>query len=200
MQLIGYVVESTSLSRLGTSDEGSVETHSERHFEELVALDARLGLPEGAAESVLRRWIVDGRGAGPGALSVLELLVGASRRDRLEDDAWSPVRSGALDDLDAALQKAGLPRNATLRKLARPACGASSRPLVLDDGLLFTLHGHDYVIAGTNAWPPAVGRLVDGDLLRARALLGWWEKTQAQRLRASLAGRQVACDLLLALS
>lgn len=199
MELIGHVIEAKRFERLGTGDESSSEALAELHHDELLALDGRLRLPEGSSEASLRTWVMEGRGVGRPARSVLELVLGCTRRDRLEDDAWSPVRASALDDLDAALQEYGLPRNATLRKLARPTCGAAGRSLVLDDGLVRTLSGLDHH-AAEPLWSAAVARLTGDELARARVLLRWWGLTLRRRAESYARGNEASFVLLLVLS
>jgi hypothetical protein len=187
VELNGYVLVAKRLERLGSGDEASCESMAEMHHEALVSIDGRLRLPEGSSEQSLRAWVMEGRGVGRSARSVLEVLLERTPRQRLTDDAWSPVRAGALEDLDAALQAHGLPRNSGLRKLARSACGAAQRPLVLEDGLLCVLRESD-LHAHEAAWASAIARLgLDATRAdehgRALAIQRWWGQTRAEALK-----------------
>jgi hypothetical protein len=182
VELIGHVLGVKRLERLGSGDPSACEALADMHHDELVAIDGRLRLPAGSSEASLRSWIIEGRGVGRPARSVLEVLLGCTARKRLVDDAWSPVHASTVDELDAALQKHGLPRNSTLRKLARPACGASNRPLALDDGLLRVLFEGD-LHAHEAAWASAIARLgLDAarsdEHRRALAVQAWWGSTR----------------------
>lgn len=199
MQLTGYVVEIGSLVWCGSGDEGRLEGLAEAHAEALAAIEQRRGLREGAGEDALRGWVMDGRGVGPAAVAVLDAVLARSARHRLEDDAWSPVRAGTLDDLDDALKRHGLPRNAGLARLAVAPSGAAGRPLSLEDGSLRLLPGRSYHTA-ENTWPAAVARLVGDDAARARALVAWWARTKQMHVDAALRGERAEFDVLLVLA
>lgn len=199
MQLTGYVVERGSLVWCGSGDLERFEGLAEAHAEALTAIEQRRGLPEGTAEEALRTWVQEGRGEGPAAAAVLDALLARSPRDRLEDNAWSPVRSNTLDDLDVALKNHGVPRNAGLARLAVAAVGAAGRTLTLGDGLLRVLPGHSYHVV-ENTWPAAVGRMTGDDAARARVLLAWWQQTKARHVDAAIRGQRADYDVLLVLA
>jgi hypothetical protein len=199
MQLVGYVIEQGALSWCGSGDEDQLEGLAERHFEEFDELERRRALPAGSAEGTLRTWVMAGRGVGPLALAVLDVVLARAPRNRLEDNAWSPVRASTFDDLDAALKQHGLPRNASLSKLLAAPLGGGGDALSLDDGLLWLLPGQRFH-AAENTWPAVIGRLEGDDSARAKALLVWWAQTKARHVDAALHGQTRHFDVLLVLA
>jgi hypothetical protein len=199
MQLTGYVIEQGALAWCGGGDEGRFESLAEAHFDALADLERRLGLPAGAAEEALRAWVMDGRGAGPLGRAVLDAVLAADPRRRLEDVAWIPASADALRALDTALKANGLARNDGLTRLAPVLLGPTGSPISLDGAPLRLLPGRNFLTV-ENAWPAAVARLQGADAARAKALLAWWGQTKARHVDAAIRGQRADFDVLLVLA